>query len=88
MNIVLSVSLSKEIAGHKRQRNVSSTPSGIKSTISGFDRPLLYRLSYEARREEVVGDYGSNCDHVDVRVQYSVPIALRIHYGAQNLLNK
>ena len=29
----------------------------IETTTSRFDRPLLYRLSYAARREQAVGDY-------------------------------
>ena len=33
----------------------------------GFHRSLLYRLSYEARREQVVGDYGGNCSNVNVK---------------------
>ena len=35
----------------------SSTSAGLEPTTSGFERPLLYRLNYEARREQVVGDY-------------------------------
>ena len=31
------------------------------------DRPLLYRVSYESRREQVVGDCGSNCGNVNVK---------------------
>ena len=29
--------------------------------------PLLYRLSYEARWEQVVGDYGGICTNVNVK---------------------
>ena len=36
-------------------------------TIPGFDRPLLYRLSYEASREQAVGDYGGNCGNATVK---------------------
>ena len=34
---------------------------------SGFYRLLLYRLTYVARREQVVGDYGGNCSNVNVK---------------------
>ena len=37
-------------------------PVRIEPTTSRFNRPLLYRVSYEARREEVVCDTGSNCN--------------------------
>ena len=42
-------------------------PAGIELTISGFNRPLLYRLSYETRKEQVGGDCGGNCGNVNVK---------------------
>ena len=33
--------------------------AGITPTTSGFDCPLLDRVSYENRREQIVGDYGN-----------------------------
>ena len=60
LNFLLSVSPSKEIRDHARQRKQSPTSAGIEPSTSGFDRPLLYRLSYEARRGQVVGDCGGN----------------------------
>ena len=54
MKFLLSVSSSKEMGDHTRQRKQSLTSAGIQPTASGFDRPLLYQLSYEARREQVV----------------------------------
>ena len=42
-----------------------------QTAASEFDRPLLYRLSYEARREQVMaGDYGGN--HANVNVEGAV----------------
>ena len=38
----------------------SLTSVRIVPMTSGFNRPLLYRLSYEARREQVVRDTGGN----------------------------
>ena len=49
-----SVSPRKEMGDRTRQRKKSLTSAGIEPTTSGFDRPLLYRLNYEARREQVV----------------------------------
>ena len=45
---------------HKAKKG-SSSSAGIESTTCGFDRLLLYRLSYEARREQVLDDDGGNC---------------------------
>ena len=50
MKFLQSVSSSKETGDCSRQRRKSLTSAGIETTTSGFDRPLLYRLSYEARR--------------------------------------
>ena len=66
MNFPLSVSASKEMGDRTRARKKSPTSEGIEPRTSGFDQPLLYRLSYEARREQVVGDYGGNCGNVSV----------------------
>ena len=55
MNFPLSVSPSKEIGDRARQGTKSLTSVGIEATTSGSDRPLFYRLSYEARQEQVVG---------------------------------
>ena len=66
MNFPQSVSPSKEMGDRTRQRKRSLTSAGIEPTTSEFDRPLLYRLSYETRREQVVGNYGGNCDSVNV----------------------
>ena len=38
----------------------------IEPTMLGFDELLLYQLRNEARREQVVGDYGANCGKVNV----------------------
>ena len=38
----------------------------LEPTIFGFDRPLLYRLSYKARRAQVVSDYRGNGGNVNV----------------------
>ena len=46
---------------------MSLTSAGIEPTTSGFDRPLLYQLSYKGRWEQVVGDYGGNCGNVNVK---------------------
>ena len=58
MNFPLSVSPRKEMGDSTSQRKKSPIAAAIKPTTSGFDRPLLYRLSYDARQEQVVGDYG------------------------------
>ena len=50
-----------------RQRKKSPTSAGIEPKTSGFDRPLLYRQSYEARQEHVVSDYSGNCGNVNVK---------------------
>ena len=53
MNVPLSVSSSKEMGNHmKWQIKKSSTSGEINPTTSEFDQPLLYRLSYEAVRQE------------------------------------
>ena len=39
-----------------RQRKKSPTSAEIEPTTTRFDRPILYRLNYEARREPVVDD--------------------------------
>ena len=67
MNFPLSLSPSKEMGDSTGQRKKSLTSEGAEPTSSGFDRPLLYRLSYEARREPVVGDCGGNCGNVNVK---------------------
>ena len=77
MNSPLSASPGKEIGDRTRQRKKSSTSAGIERTPSGFDRPLLYRLSNEERREQVVSDYGGNCSNVNVKGTMDVvPLAL------------
>ena len=52
----------------KRQINVNvkKTSEGIELTTSGFDQLLrmLYRRSYETRREQALGDYGGLCHTV------------------------
>ena len=55
---LMSVSSSGSLCKTKEK---SLTLAPIQSTSSGFDRPLLYRLSCEARREQVVGDCGGYC---------------------------
>ena len=50
---------------HTCQEKKSLTSAGLEPKTSGFDRPLLYRLNYEARREQVVGDNGGNCGNVN-----------------------
>ena len=60
MNFLLSVSPSKEMGARTRQRKKISD-------LIGFDRPLLYRLSYEASREQVVSDNGGNCGNVNMK---------------------
>ena len=54
MKFPLRVSPSKEMGDRTKQRK-------------NFDRLLLYRLSYEARPEQDVGDYGGNCGNVNVK---------------------
>ena len=61
MNFPLSVSPSKEMGDPTRQQTKSPTSAGVEPTTSGLDRPLLYRLSYEARREQILGGYDGNC---------------------------
>ena len=48
-----------------RQREKSPTSTGVEPTTSGYDQPLLYRLSYEARREQVERDNGGNYGNVN-----------------------
>ena len=45
---------------HETKKN-PLTSAGIEPTTSGFERPLFYRLSNEARWEQVLGDNGGNC---------------------------
>ena len=61
MNFALSVRPSEEMGDCTRQRKNDPTSAGIEPTIFGFDRPLLFRLIYEARQEQAVGDCGCNC---------------------------
>ena len=51
----------RKMEDYTTQRKKSSTRSAIEPTTYEFDRPLLHRMSYEARKEQVVGDYGVNC---------------------------
>ena len=37
----------------RQKKKKNPTLAGIELATSGFDRPLLYRLSYEARNEYV-----------------------------------
>ena len=54
------------------------TPGFKPFTTLGFDRPSLYRLIYEARREQVVGDNGGRCGDVNVKAQVNfMRLALR-----------
>ena len=53
-NFPQSVSPRKEMGDRTRQRKQFLTSAGLEPTTSGFDRPLLYRMSYETRREQVV----------------------------------
>ena len=62
MNFSLSISPSKEMIDR-----TSLTSAGIEPTNRGFDQPLLCRLSYEARQEQLVGDYGGNYSNVNVK---------------------
>ena len=43
-----------------------TTSAGIEPTTSGFDRPLLFRLSYEATQQQTVGDNGGIKSNVKV----------------------
>ena len=68
MNFPLGVSPSKEMGDRSQKvKKKSPTSVGIEHTISVFDRPLLYRLSYETSRVQVVDDYGGNCGNVNVQ---------------------
>ena len=58
--IAANVGPSKKMGDRTRQRKKSLTSVGIEPTTSGLDRPLLYRISYETRREEVLGDNSGN----------------------------
>ena len=51
----------RKIGDYTTQRKKSSTRVGIEPTTYEFDRLLLYRRSYEARKEHVVGDNDGNC---------------------------
>lgn len=53
--IFLSILSSTEICLNCKTKKISDL-CWISATTSGFDGPLLYRVSYEARREKVVGD--------------------------------
>ena len=57
----------------------SPTSAGIERKTSGFDRPLLYRLSYEGRREQFggVNVKGTN--------ECFVPLALRTQMMDQRI---
>ena len=50
------ISPSKEMGDRTRQRKKSPTSAGIEHTTTGFDRRLLYRLNYKARRVQIVGN--------------------------------
>ena len=67
MNLPLSISPSKEMGDRTRQRKKSLNLAGIEPPTSGFDCRLFYRLSYEARREQVGCDNGSTCNNVNVK---------------------
>ena len=54
INFLSNVSPSKEMGDGTRQRKKYPTSARIEHMN---DRPLLYRLNYEVRREQVVGDY-------------------------------
>ena len=66
MKSLLNVSPSKKMGDPTRQRKKSPTSAGVEPTTSGFDRPLLYRLRYDARRGQVDGGYHGNCGNVNV----------------------
>ena len=55
MKLKLSVSPRKEMKDSQEAKKTPLTSAGIEPTTSVFDKPLLYRLSYEARREQVTG---------------------------------
>ena len=71
-NRIISVIPSKEIVDSTRHRKKCLILAGIEPKTSGFDRPVLYRLSYEARRRQVVSDYGDNRSWSDVLLCNSV----------------
>ena len=57
MNFLLRVSPGEEMEDHARQRKkTSSTSARVEPTTSEFHQPLLYRLSYKARRKQVEED--------------------------------
>ena len=65
MNFPLSVSRSKKMGDSVRQRKKCPTLAGNEPSTCGFDRPLLYRLSYKVRWEQVAGDHqGGTCSNV------------------------
>ena len=68
-----------------RQRKTSPTLAEIKPMTSGFYRSSLYRLSYKARREKVMGDYGGNCSNVNVKGT-NVTLALQQMYCTTKLI--
>ena len=77
MEFPLSVSPGKEMGDHTRQRKNSPNSAEIEHTTSRFEHLLLYRLSCEARREQVTGDYRCNCGNVNVKGTMDVlPLAL------------
>ena len=51
----------------EKKKKISSTSAGIEYTTSVFDPPLLYRLSFKARWEQVMGDYGGYSGNVNVK---------------------
>ena len=65
---LLSVNPSKKMRDRKSQRkNLSPRRELIEPTTTWFNYPLLYRLSYEEKWEQVVGDYVGNCSNVNVK---------------------
>ena len=66
----------------------SLTSARIEPTTSRFDQPLLYQLSYEARWEQVVADYGGNCGNVNLKVTVNVmSLALRTQTMMDHRIN-
>ena len=48
------------------------TSVGLEHMTCAVDRPLLYRLNYEARPEQVVGGYRGNCGNVNLKITMNV----------------
>ena len=69
INFPLSVSPSKENARlHEAKKNISEIGGNRTHALRIFsDRPLLYRVSYETRREQVVGDCGAYCGNANMK---------------------